>query len=96
LDISTAHFDYAIAAASRQGKWQEAADLFWKQISPGYNPVNVSISNPQGLRAIAEVDPKGVFEAVTQLTMVSPSDAEKCELLDGADFVFVRLSHMCS
>jgi hypothetical protein len=88
LDVRSRHYDYAIEAANREARWKEASNLFWRQIDPeaGYNPVNVSISKPHGLYAIArcaqEEDSavaEHVFDAVMQLTMVSPSDQRTCE-----------------
>eukprot|EP00980_Cylindrotheca_fusiformis_P030723 scaffold25303_cov117-Cylindrotheca_fusiformis.AAC.3 len=86
LDIRSGHYEHAIVLANREGRFKEAADLFLRQIDPtaGYNPVSMSVASPYGLYAIArKAHEEGlpaaeyVFDAVTQLTMVSPSDQEK-------------------
>jgi hypothetical protein len=88
FDIHSKHSAYTIAVANREERWKDASSLFWKQINPeaGFNPVNVSISNPLGLYAIARLAQEEnsavaehVFDAVQQLTMVSPSDQRTCE-----------------
>ena len=88
LDLRNKHYDYTVMVANREEHWKEASNLFWKQIDPeaGYSPVNVSISTPNGLYAIARLAQEEdsavaehVFDAVRQLTMVSPRDQETCK-----------------
>ena len=88
LDIRSRHYEYSIIVANREERYKDAANLFLRQIDPeaGYNPVNLSISNPQGLYSIArwaqqENEPvaEHVFNAVLQLSMVSSSDQETCK-----------------
>ena len=83
LNFRHAHYEHAIVVASGEERWKEASDLFFEKIDPGagYNPVQVSTSNPEGLYAIArraqqENSPVAelVFDAVLQLSMVSPQD----------------------
>ena len=88
LDVRSRHYEYSIIVANREERYKDAANLFLRQIDPeaGYNPVNLSISNPQGLYSIArwaqqENEPvaEQVFNAVLQLSMVSSSDQETCK-----------------
>lgn len=88
LNIRGQHYEYCIEAANREQRWKEAANLFWRQIDPeaGYNPVRVRISKPHGLYAIAlcaqeenSAVAEHVFDAVGQLTMVSPADQRTCK-----------------
>lgn len=90
LDIRSRHYENAIVLANRENRFKEAADLFLRQIDPeaGYNPVNVSIAKPHGLYAIARtaqeegaLPPERVFDAVVKLTMVSPSDQDRCKFV---------------
>jgi hypothetical protein len=90
LNVRSKPYEYAITAANREERWKEASTLFLKQIDPdaGSNPFNVSISNPQGLYAVARwaqeenlAVVEHVMDAVLQLTMVSPSDQRTCKLL---------------
>ena len=92
LDIRSRHYDYAIAIANRERKYKEASEMFWNQISPeaGYNPTDVEIVNPHGLFAIAKYAQQqnaavveNVFDAVQQLTMVSPGDQRTYVLAAG-------------
>lgn len=87
LDIRSRHYEYAIVLANQEERYKESADLFLRGIDPvaGSNPVNISIAN-HGLYAIARWAQKEglpvaehVFDAVVQLTMVSPSDQERCK-----------------
>lgn len=87
LDFRNAHYDYAILLANREERWAQASHLFLQQIDPdaGYNPVEISVSNPMGLYAIArfaqeEGSPvvEQVYDAVLRMSMVSPNDQEKC------------------
>lgn len=88
LDIRSRHYENAIIAANKEGKYKEATDLFLQKIDPeaGYNPVSISIDAPHGLVAIAlwaqqEGLPVAdhVFDAVLKLSMVSPSDLKICK-----------------
>ena len=83
LNFRHAHYQHAIVVASGEERWKEAADLFFEKIDPGagYNPVHISASNPEGLYAIARLAQQEnspvaelVFDAVLQLSMVSPQD----------------------
>lgn len=83
LNFRHGHYEHAIAVANNEEKWKEASNLFWRQIDPGagYNPVHVSVADPQGLYAIARFAQQEqsavaelVFDAVLQLCMVSPQD----------------------
>jgi hypothetical protein len=94
LDIRSRHYEYAIVLANQEERYKESADLFLRKIDPvaGHNPVNISIANPHGLYAIGRWAQKEglpvaehVFDAVVQLTMVSPSDQERCKS-QGYDF----------
>ena len=96
LDVRTEHYESAIAVANRERRWNEAAQLFWRQIEPeaGYNPVQISVANPIGLYAIARsAQEQGspaaeqVFDAVGRLSMVSPRDQTKCELDPHDNFI---------
>jgi hypothetical protein len=88
LDIRSKHYEYTILVANHEGRYRDAADLFMREIDPdvGYNPINVSIKRPFGLYAIARwAQEEGldvaecVFDAVMQLSMVSPSDQATCK-----------------
>jgi hypothetical protein len=92
LDFLNAHCEYAIAVASREQRWKDASDLFWRQVDPeaGYNPVDISVENPLGLYAIARVAQdqgsvvvEQVFDAVLRMSMVSPRDQAKYILAAG-------------
>jgi hypothetical protein len=87
LDFRNAHHDYAILLANREERWTQARNLFLRQIDPdaGYNPVEISVSNPMGLYAIARfAQEEGsavveqVYDAALRMSMVSPNDQEKC------------------
>jgi hypothetical protein len=87
LDFRNAHYDHAISIANREERWKQASDLFLRQIDPdaGYNPVEISVSNPMGLYAIARfAQEEGsavveqVYDAVLRMSMVSPNDQDKC------------------
>lgn len=88
LDIRSRHYEYAIVCANREGKFNEAADLFLREIDPeaGYNPIRVSLDTPHGLVAIAlwtqqegQNVAEHVFDAVLKLSMVSPTDLSQCK-----------------
>jgi hypothetical protein len=94
LDVRSRHTDYAIVTANREFRWKEASDMFWTQISPeaGYNPVDVSISSPHGLFAVARCAQEqnaavveNVFDAIQQLSMVSPADQRTCKFPANAE-----------
>lgn len=83
LNRQHSHYDHYIAVANKEERWKEATDVFYQQIDPGaaYNPVRVSIADPQGLYAVARLAQEAkssvadlVFDAVMQLSMVSPQD----------------------
>lgn len=83
LNLQHSHYDHMIAVANREQRWKEAANLFFKQINPeaAFNPVHVPIADPQGLYAVIRLAQQQqssvadlVFDAVMQLSMVSPQD----------------------
>ena len=89
-NLDLPHYDHAIQAAALERNWSEAARLFREKIDPddsGYTPVDMSVQNPLGLYAIAkDAQNNGhsnvadrVMDAVMSLTMVSPTDQERCE-----------------
>lgn len=88
LDIQHSGYDSVIAVAHREEKWKEAAALFLRRIDPegGFSPIEVSVECPLGLYAIAKLASsndlnaaEAVFDAVFQLSMVSPNDQDKCK-----------------
>lgn len=89
IDLQHRHCEYAVLSGAREKRWSEASDIFWRHIDPGrggYNPCDISISEPVGLYAIArDAQEKNllvvehVFDAVLRMSMVSPSDQERCK-----------------
>jgi len=91
IDVNERHCNAVITAAARQGLWERAGRIFYALIDPddsGYAPFDsCSVQNPMGLyvlvRAAQEqgstsvVEP--VLEAVLRMSMVSPSDQDKCK-----------------
>ena len=110
-NLDLPHYDHAIQAAAVEKNWAEAARLFRQKIDPdeaGYTPVEVSVQNPLGLYAIAKDAQKNqdgnvadrVMDAVLNLTMVSPTDQEKCECMtinrtERRDLVSLSHTKMC-
>ncbi|KAL3913862.1 MAG: hypothetical protein SGILL_006325 [Bacillariaceae sp.] len=88
LDIQNAHYEYAIAVANHEQDFGMASRLFEEQIDPnaGNTVVPIAIDNPQGLFAVAKLEPaeskdnhstsaaERVMDAVQRLIMVSPQD----------------------
>ncbi len=92
LNCQNSHYNHIIAVANKEQRWKEAANLFFKQIDPeaAFNPVPVSISDPQGLYAVVRLAQQEesavadlVFDAVMQLSMVSPQDQSTYVLAAG-------------
>jgi hypothetical protein len=89
IELQHKHCEYGVLIAARENRWKEASDIFWTHIDPGdsgYNPCDVSVSNPIGLYAIARsAQEKGVpvvenvFDGVLRMSMVSPLDQDKCK-----------------
>lgn len=89
IDLQHNHYEYAIVCAGREKRWSEASDVFWRHIDPargGYNPCDISISEPVGLYVTARDAQESnllvverVFDAVLRMSMVSPSDQERCK-----------------
>jgi hypothetical protein len=89
IEMQHNHCEYVVITACREQRWSEASDVFWRHIDPnrgGYNPCDISITEPIGLYAIARdaqnkklpvVD--RVFDAVLRMSMVSPSDQDRCK-----------------
>lgn len=90
IELQHNHCEYAVVCAGREKRWSEASSVFWRHIDPshgGYNPCDISISEPVGLYAIArDAQEKSlpvaehVFDAVLRMSMVSPSDQDRCKL----------------
>jgi hypothetical protein len=90
IDHQSKHIEYAVTAAAREERWEDASNLFWSHIDPeeaGFAPFAVDITSPVGLYSIARrsqarsmpvVEP--VFDGVLKMCMVSPSDQDKCKL----------------
>lgn len=103
LDLQQGHCQYAITAAAREGRWKEAANIFWSHIDPddsGYTPVDVNVANPVGLYAIARYAQEqgtavveNVMDGVLRMSMVSPNDQEKCTCLQGTGPVLAHVAH---
>ncbi|GAX24373.1 hypothetical protein FisN_4Lh497 [Fistulifera solaris] len=93
IELQHNHCEYAVVTASREQRWSEAADVFWRHIDPnraGYNPCDISITEPIGLYAIArDAQQKKrsaverVFDAVLRMSMVSPSDQDRYVIAAG-------------
>lgn len=92
LNCHSQHTHYVIMAAVHENLWSDASDLFLQQIDPdiaGYTPIQISISSPVGLYAIAKHAQEGqengtvvvepVFEAVLNMSLVNPQDQDKCK-----------------
>jgi hypothetical protein len=89
IELQHKHCEYGVLIAARENRWKEASEIFWTHIDPGdsgYNPCDVSVSNPIGLYAIARAaQEKGVpvvenvFDGVLRMSMVSPLDQENCK-----------------
>lgn len=89
IELQHNHCEYAVVSAGREQRWSEASGVFWRHIDPshgGYNPCDISISEPVGLYAIArDAQQKNrpvveyVFDAVLRMSMVSPSDQDRCK-----------------
>lgn len=88
LDRQETHYQYSILTAVHEQRWQDASDLFLQQIDreiSGFCPVKVSVASPVGLYAIAKAaQEKGssavetVLEAVTSLSLISPTEQDQC------------------
>jgi hypothetical protein len=90
IDRQHLHVVYSITAATREGRWEDASNLFWSHIDPedsGYRPYDEDVANPVGLYAVARfaqernmpvIEP--VMDSVLRMTMVSPFDQDKCML----------------
>lgn len=88
VDFQHKHCEYVATVAAYEERWEDAAELFWGRIDPdsGYAPYDVSPSDPVGLYAIARCAQENgtavvdsVFDAVLRMSMVSPSDQDKCK-----------------
>jgi hypothetical protein len=89
LNVQQKHVDCAMEIAARHGQWQTAADIFWNHIDPdqsGYNPYDISLTQPMGLYVTARWAQKQkhspvqcIMDAVLRMTMVSPGDESKCK-----------------
>ncbi len=102
IELQHSHCEYAVVTACREQRWSEASDVFWRHIDPnraGYNPCDISITEPIGLYAIAR-DAKNkklsaverVFDAVLRMSMVSPSDQDRCKSEEEHGGVIFRIS----
>jgi hypothetical protein len=79
----------ALEAACMEGRWKEASRLFSQQVDPdmaGYTPMEINVKQPLGLYAIArdaqERDSpvaEQVMDAVMSMSMVNPTDQNKCK-----------------
>jgi phage gp36-like protein len=88
LELLSAHTDFAVIAAAREGRWREATDIFYNGIDPDKNglmPYTLDVKYPVGLYAVARsakeqgsavVD--SVFEAVSKMRMACP-DQDQCK-----------------
>lgn len=92
LNFRHSHYGHAIVVANQEERWEDSANLFFEKIDPGAanNPVYVSKSEPEGLYAIARLAQQEnsavaelVFDAVLQLSMVSPQDQKSYILAAG-------------
>jgi hypothetical protein len=91
LNLNITHQKPALEAACREGRWDEAAKLFSRQIDPdmaGFMPMDISAKEPLGLYAIARDAQKRkipvaeqVMDAVMNMTMVNPTDQNNCEYI---------------
>lgn len=93
IDRQHLHVVYSITAATREGRWEDASNLFWSHIDPedsGYRPYDEDVANPVGLYAVARfaqernmpvIEP--VMDSVLRMTMVSPFDQDKYLLAAG-------------
>ena len=89
IDLQAEHCEYAILVAALADRWSDGSQLYWNFIDPdraGYKPCSISVANPVGLYVMARAaKEKGnpvveqVFDAVLRMSMVSPSDQDKCE-----------------
>ena len=56
LSRQAQHYHYAILTAIHEQRWKDASKLFWQQSDPdvsGFTPIEISVSSPVGLYAIA-------------------------------------------
>lgn len=90
VDLQHKHCEYASMVAAYESRWYEAAKLFSSRIDPdsGFAPYDVSVADPVGLYAVARnAQERGasvvdsVFDAVLRMSMVSPSDQNKCKFV---------------
>ena len=94
FEISHRQCHLAVELAAREGQWERAATLYASHIDPaqgGYTPVvggaMETITGLYCLARAAQQHPSAgpaverVLEGVLHLTLVSSSDAEKCELI---------------
>ena len=89
FDLLPTQCEHFVLAAAREKRWMEAAELFRTRTDPnahGFSPVHISVREPVGLYAIAmEAKLNGkdaaqcVMDAVLNMSMVSPTDQEKCK-----------------
>ena len=88
-NLDTNNNKSALEAACREGRWEEASNLFSRQIDPdraGYTPMEIDLKEPLGLYAIARNAQQQnipvaeqVMDAVTSMSMVNPTDQNKCK-----------------
>lgn len=89
LDIN--HLTPVLEAGCREEKWKETAEIFLKSIDPdefGFAPMLIEVKRPIGLFVIAkDAQLRGlpvaetVMEAVISMSMVNPTDQQKCKFI---------------
>lgn len=88
LNLNLTNQKPALEAACLEGRWDEASELFSKQIDPdmaGFMPMEINVKEPLGLYAIARHAQKQkipvaeqVMDAVMSMSMVNPTDQINC------------------
>lgn len=89
LEVPPQHCNYSLTAAAREGRWEEASNLFLQQIRTSQCPYDMKVSYPIGLYVVAKHNQQqsgttsppvfAVLDAVTTMSMVSPNDQRQCK-----------------
>lgn len=93
IDLQHSHSHSIMLVAAREGRWKEATKLFVDRIDPGaagFNPMDISISNPVSLYCVARYAQErnvsaaeSVLNAVLRMAIICPTDQGKYTLAAG-------------